>query len=245
MSDWDRLFQIVQVEDPYQHLRSIHQDRVYYDHNKPWVTHASVQNAVAVLDYGRAMIYRDVYHKPIVFDEVRYEGNIPSAFGNLSAEQLVLRFWTGTVAGTYVGHGETYMSPDEVLWWSKGGVLHGLSPSRIAFLKKILEESPADGINPIDGWQEIGVGGKRGEYYLVYFGTDSRTSWKFQLCPAELEDGMKFSVEVLDTWNMTILPIEGVFTVKRHDAFSFEDINGRCVSLPGRPYMALRILRRR
>jgi hypothetical protein len=44
------------------------------------------------------------------------------AVGNLSAEELVHRFWVGTIAGTYVGHGETYLHPqDDVLWWSKGG----------------------------------------------------------------------------------------------------------------------------
>jgi len=51
--------------------------------------------------------------------EVKYEGNIPRRWGNLSAEELVFRFWQGTVAGTYVGHGETYLHPSDVLWWSK------------------------------------------------------------------------------------------------------------------------------
>ena len=49
--------------------------------------------------------------KPVVYDEVKYEGNIPQRWGDLSAEEMVFRFWNGTVAGTYVGHGETYMSP--------------------------------------------------------------------------------------------------------------------------------------
>ncbi len=122
-SDWDRFFQSVQATDPYGHLRSIHNGRMIYNQNQPWVTHASIQNGSAVEDAGRAVLYRDAYRKPVVFDEVKYEGNIPKRWGNLPAEELVFRFWEGTVAGTYVGHGETYFSPDDVLWWSKGGVL--------------------------------------------------------------------------------------------------------------------------
>jgi hypothetical protein len=41
--DWDRFFRIVRDADPYGHLRSIHNGRTWYDHAKPWVTHASLQ----------------------------------------------------------------------------------------------------------------------------------------------------------------------------------------------------------
>ena len=34
--------------------------------------------------------------------------------------------------------GETYLSDDDVLWWAKGGTLHGESPERIAFLKDFM-----------------------------------------------------------------------------------------------------------
>src|SRR5581483_7230286 len=91
--DWDRFFQIVQASDPYAHLRSIHNGSVLYNHTLPWVTHASIQNGAAVEEPGRAELYRDVYRKPIVYDEVKYEGNIPKRWGNLSAEELVFRFW--------------------------------------------------------------------------------------------------------------------------------------------------------
>ena len=63
-------------------------------------------------------------------------------------QELVHRFWRGTVAGCYVGHGETYLHPDDVLWWFKGGVLHGESAARIAFLRRILESAPAGGLEP-------------------------------------------------------------------------------------------------
>ena len=35
MADWDRFFRLVQAEDPYHHLRSIHHSVVQYDHSKP------------------------------------------------------------------------------------------------------------------------------------------------------------------------------------------------------------------
>ncbi len=69
--DWDRYFQIVQAHDPYDRLRSIHNGYLIYDHNKPWVTHASLQNGAAVEEAGRAQMYRDVWEKPIVYDEVK------------------------------------------------------------------------------------------------------------------------------------------------------------------------------
>lgn len=241
--DWDRLFQIVQASDPYAHLRSIHNGSVLYNHTRPWVTHVSIQNGSAVEDYGRAVLYRDVYRKPVVFDEVKYEGNIHHRWGNLPAEEMVHRFWQGTVAGTYVGHGETYLHPEEILWWSRGGVLHGQSPPRLAFLRAILAESPDEGLEPIDKWQNVPFAGTRGQYYLGYFGRDARTEWPFELFRAGLADGMTFSVEVIDTWAMTVTPVPGVFTTRRKDAYTFADTDGRRVPLPGRPYMALRIRR--
>jgi hypothetical protein len=243
MEEWDRLFQLVQSIDPHSHLRSIHQNNLYYDHNKPWVTHASIQNAAAVVDFGRAMLLRDVYRKPVVFDEVKYEGNIPHRWGNISGQELVLRFWMAYVAGTYVTHGETFLSPDDVLWWSKGGVLKGQSPARLAFLRRIMEEGPADGLEPMDKWMELGTGMQRGRYYMLYFGTEPRKSWRFELFRTGLEEGMKFSVDVIDTWEMTVTPVEGVFETKRRDTYIFADKNAREVPLPGRPYIAVRVRR--
>jgi len=46
---------------------------------------------------------------------------------------------------------------------------------------------------------------------------------------------------VIDTWNMTITPVDGVFNLKAKDRYSFVDRDGRAVKLPGKPYMALRI----
>ena len=135
-SDFVRFGEIIAHADPYHHLLSIHNGSLLFNDTLPWITHASIQNGFAVEEPGRAELYRDVYRKPVVYDEVKYEGDIESRWGHLAADELVFRFWNATVAGTYCGHGETYRSADQILWWSKGGVLKGESPARLAFLKK-------------------------------------------------------------------------------------------------------------
>jgi hypothetical protein len=241
-SDWDRLFQVVQAGDSYGHLRSIHNGYQIYNHTLPWVTHASIQNGAAVLDPERAVLYRDVYRKPIVFDEVKYEGDSTRRWGQLSAQELVLRFWNGLIAGSYVGHSEIFGGkPDG--WLAGGGELRGHSVSRLKFLKQVMEAGPPEGIEPIDKWQERRTGGKAGEYYLVYLGAEKPTAWPFVLYKTGLADGMKFTVEVIDTWGITITPVDEVFEIRKRDDYVFAEKDGRSVSLPGQPYMALRIRR--
>lgn len=116
------------------------------------------------------------------------------------------------------------MHPQDILWWSKGGILHGTSPERLAFLRKIVEESPKGGINPINYAADIACGGKEGEYYMMYF-SFNRPSFRL----LELPEDSKFKIEVIDTWNMTITPVEGEFSGKFR------------LDLPGRQYIALRI----
>ena len=217
MSDWDRFFRIVQESDPYQHLRSIHNCRPFYDHNKPWVTHASVQHS----DLERVREWRTTYQKPVVVDECCYEGNIERAWGNISAQEMVHRFWLGTViGGGYVGHGETYLHPQDILWWAKGGELHGESPARIAFLRDILEDSPAQGLEPVDRFGTA----KSTDFYLYYFGVRQPGQYTLQL-PADRQ----YTVEIIDTWNMTLTPLA--------DGISGETL----VKLPSKPYLGLRV----
>jgi hypothetical protein len=242
-ADWDRYCQLVARADPYGHLRSIHNGTLIYNHTQPWVTHASIQNGSAVADFGRAVLYRDVYRKPVVLDEVKYEGDIEQRWGNLSAEEMVHRFWQGAVAGTYVGHGETYRQPDDVLWWSKGGVLRGQSPARIAFLRKVMEEGPAEGLEPIDKWQDARTAGRKGSYYLVYFGNERPTEWKFALPTAGLQESMNLQGEVLDTWDMKVTPLPGVFEARPSGKYVYTCANQPAVMLPGKPYLALRFRR--
>jgi len=239
--DWDRLFQVVQASDPYGHLRSIHNGFYIYNHTKPWVTHASIQNGSAVENAGRAELYRDVYRKPIVYDEVKYEGNIARRWGQLSAEEMVFRFWNGIVAGTYVTHGEVLTSAQQITWTGEGGRLYGQSPPRLAFLAKVLSESPF--LEPVDKWQDTNMAGQLGDYYLLYFGKQTPTSWTFELYKDHIKDGMRFKVDVINTWNMTITPVEGEFVTKKKDNYHFVDEKGRVVPLPGKPYIAARIRR--
>ena len=225
-ADWDRFFRIVQESDPYQHPRSVHNCFAFYDHGKPWVTHVSIQHA----DVERVYEWRSLYKKPIVVDECRYEGNIPHRWGNITAQEMVSKFWEGTVGGGYVGHGETYLRPKDELWWSKGGLLLGESPARIAFLRQIVEDGAAGGF---DSWHEaqnvnrdrFPTGGRAGEYYLTYFRMAQPVQARFQLGEGQ------FQVDVIDTWEMTITPLENT-------------VSGDCtIELPGKPYIALRLRR--
>jgi hypothetical protein len=241
--DWDRMFKVVEAVDPYGHLRSIHNGTLLYNHTHPWVTHASIQNGSAVEDYGRAVLYRDVYRKPVVFDEVKYEGDIPERWGNITAEELVHRFWQGTIAGTYVGHGETYRDAEDVLWWSKGGTLRGQSAPRIAFLRKVLEDGPREGFEPIDKWQDSPVAGQKGQLYLVYLGKEAPREWAVELPRAGLNGPMTLKADVLDTWGMTVTPVEGTFTLRPRDRYTYACPDRPRVPLPGKPYMAIRMRR--
>ena len=242
-ADWDRMFQVVRDSDPYHHLRSIHNENRVYDNNRPWVTHASMQYGTAVESPGTAAILRDAYGKPVVYDEVQYEGNHAERWAQLSGRELVRRIWAGTVGGTYVGHGEYFRSQHGTAWVGEGGTLGGESPPRIAFLRKILEAGPPEGIDLIDRWENDPIGGKPGEYYLVYFGREAPASWVFQLPAKGLADGMAFRAEVVDTWEMTIAPVDGTFVVAKGGSHHFADRNHRSIGLPSRQGIALRIMR--
>jgi hypothetical protein len=217
LGDWDRFFRIVQESDPYRHLRSIHHSNVMYDHSKPWVTHVSIQGS----DLEKAREYVAQYRKPVIYDECKYEGDIPKRWGNISAQELVRRFWLGTVSGAYVGHGETYLDPHDVLWWSKGGVLHGQSPARIAFLRKIVEAGPAEGLNNLSTYY-LGAG-QEGRYYLFYFDVNQPREYEF-----DLAKGARYKASMIDPWEMTVAPVAGTFEGK----FT--------MTLPGKPYLAIR-----
>lgn len=225
-ADWDRFFRVVQESDPYQHLRSIHNCFAFYDHTKPWVTHLSIQRP----DTTQARTWREQYGKPAVFDECCYEGNIEHPWGNISGEEMVRRFWVGATSGGYIGHGDTFLHPQDILWWAKGGVLHGESAPRLAFLRRILEEGPANGLDPQDGVVSYPGGfpcaGQEHHYYLAYFGSHQPAKLVVNL-PAD----ERYQGEIIDTWSMTITPLTEPLA------------RGNVVRLPGKPYHAL-LLRR-
>jgi len=232
-ADWDRFFQIIVKDDPYGHLRSIQQDRIVF--NKPWMTHASIQGTPR----QSAAKDRQLYDMPIVFDEIKYEGDIPPAWGHLPAEDMVDRFWTATVLGVYAGHGETFMKNG---WTGVGGVLIGKSPARLAFYRQIMQTSPPDGIEPIDQSDEATVGGKIGAFYFVYFGRHQPPkNWVLKLPERGLTSGTQFHVDVIDTWNMTTTPVNQVFTMSSLMGNDLTAGNNGIVSMPNQPGILLRV----
>jgi len=221
MDDWDRFFKILMEEDPYQHLRSIHNAIKWYDYTKPWVTHLSLQT----IDLLSIQEWRNHYQKPIVIDECVYEGNLPYDWGNLTAQEMVRRFWVSYVRGAYATHGETYLNEENVLWWSKGGKLHGESPKRLAFMKKIMEEAPKEGLVPHESaWNKTTYLYKGEEYFLYYYGHTQMAYALFDL-PAD----KKYKATVIDTWEMRSKELEDTFSGK------FQ------VPLPQKPYVALKL----
>jgi len=216
LADWDRFFRIVQEADPYQHLRGIHHSQTMYDHARPWVTHASIQSDA----FEKTAEWREAFRKPVVFDECKYEGNIPRRWGDISAREMVRRFWLGTTLGAWVGHGETYLDPKDVLWWSKGGVLHGESAPRIGFLRRLIEDAPE--MEPLAN-PYFPTLAKLGVEYLTYFDYHRPAEYVF-----ELPTGKRFRAETIDPWEMKIAPVDGIFTGRAE------------LKLPGEPYLAVR-----
>lgn len=242
MDDWDHLFQVLVAADPHDRLRSIHQIHIYYDHRKPWITHASVQNGAAVLDDIRAELHRAMTLKPVIFDEVVYEGDIDLRWGNLSAQGMVERFWYGLIGGTYVGHSETYSPTDSAdqSWLGQGGTLQGESAPRLAFLKQIMEEGPAPGFEPIQPWWNYHLAGDPTGYFMRYFGADTPDGWDVALPAREDEAIGTYRADIIDSWNMTVTPVDGLFRMERKDRYDMHDPARPRIELPGKPWIALR-----
>lgn len=237
MKDWDHFFHVIQATDPYSHLRSIHHSRVQYDNSKPWVTHASLQE----YDFGKAAEYRAAWGKPILWDEIQYEGNIARRWGNLSPEEMTRRFWLAIIAGTYATHGETYISTDGAPVWSDGGKLHGHSAPRIAFLRSLIERITSTGLNEFEGAYYLSAG-KPGDLYLYYFDTHCVGEYDFPLPP-----GSHYKCTLIDPWNMTTTELPGIYSGKPRGANEADsnskeavspDQHGNHIQLNGKPYMA-------
>lgn len=231
IDDWNHFIRLFAEKDPYNHLRSIHNGATIFDQTNPLLTHASIQND----ETFKAKELRLKYKKPIVYDECRYEGNINWSWGNLTAEEMVNKFWRGVTNGGYVGHGETYVTEDpvtwgyqstDVLWWSKGGVLRGQSQERIAFLRKIIETAPGY-LTPVvnyEWWMPYSAVAYKDEYFLNYYNLDQPRS---QI--VKLPENSIYKVEIINGWDMTITPVEGEFSGKS------------LIQLPQKPFTALRI----
>lgn len=264
--EWCGIERFVAEHDPYGHLLSCHNIFNIWDANRPLITHASIQ----AKDLSQFNNWQNKFSgKPIIVDECAYEGNIEPFWGSITGTEMMRRFWRCVSQGAYCTHGETFYSDDEILWWAKGGVLHGASPERIAFCRRIIESLPGqlEGepsflqrlmpmlemdkahrsenmsrmpdqilrlvsafIESTDAEfyanSEIGWYGHIGtDVYLRFH--DTRPIARDTV---DLPENKKYTVRVLDTWNMTdeivATGVSGTYTVK----------------LPGRVNMAVLIV---
>ncbi len=215
-ADFDRFLRILKEEDPHQRLRGVHNwydtEDHFFDHNKAGVTHASIQSS----RFFQGLDWRARYPKPLLWDEVRYEGNLPTGWGNLTPEMMTAHFWMGGLTGGYVTHGECYRTvtdtSDDVLWWGKGGTLKGKSPERITFFRGIMENVPLTEMVPtqIELDRDKGNSGvcfvlaKPGQIYLGY------TLDKGQPIQLDLTGTGEYRVELIDTWAMTVRDLQTV-----------------------------------
>ena len=214
--DWEGIGTILQNEDPHHRFRGIHNwydsEDHFYDHTRPWITHASTQTS----QFYNAIKWRNKYQKPLLFDEMRYEGNVNKSWGKLTAKDMTSYFWMAGLSGGYATHGDVYKNDSdgeaEVRWWAKGGTLVGKSPEKIGFFRKVMEEAPVIDMMPqiIDNGNaknlnnNIYIFSKKGEYYLAYV-ADSEQTIELNLI------GKKdYTLQVIDTWNMKIVAEENV-----------------------------------
>ena len=99
LEDWERYAKILCEKDPYRHLRSIHNCGPFYDYARPWVTHCSIQRQELYRAAELPDEWRERYRKPVVLDEIAYEGNIQYGWGNITGEEMVRRFWEAACRG--------------------------------------------------------------------------------------------------------------------------------------------------
>lgn len=230
VNDWDTYAHVIMHNDPYGHLRSIHNCVPMFDHSRPWVTHVSVQRIDVYKTAEMVTDWRAQYRKPVIVDEVGYEGDMDYGWGNLTAEEETRRFWEGYIRGGYMSHGETFVEKGPQIWWSHGGRLYGGSVSRIQFLKEIMAKVPEDAApilltpeNHEENWDSTGL--HDGEsFYLYYYGF-SRPMYRNYTLPA----GHKYRLELIDTWNMTVEELPGTYEGKIR------------IRMGARQYMAVRM----
>lgn len=241
VADFDRFFHIVEQHDPYSHLRSIHYSNQMYNYAHPWVSHVCMQSS----KFDIAAEWRNSLRKPLLWDEVGYEGNLNRRWGNLSGQEQLHRFWLAIMAGGYASHGETLLKETDILdenstpslWWAHGGELRGTSPQRIAFLRKLVEESAAaPGVAP----QRTGLSPQDAPYYLNATAYDDKGAARQILYYLDFHQPLfyefplpegKFSAELVDPWSMKIVQLNGTFSGKSK------------IRLTGLPYQALRFRR--
>lgn len=140
LEDWYAVEEYLVANDPFGNLLSNHNCLATYDYSRPNVTHVCYQSRLVAM----VPMLLQKYEKPVIFDEMCYEGNIIHEWGNISGFEMTNRFWQVCVAGGYGTHGDTFMDENSILWWASGGILKGQSAPRIGFLRQILESLPGN-----------------------------------------------------------------------------------------------------
>lgn len=215
--DWEQIADWIVKKDPYGHLRSIHNCRKLYDFSREWVTHCSIQRQCGDKELDFIPQWLSQYRKPVVIDEMCYEGNIEQDWGNISPQEMLRRMWKTVIGGGYPGHGECY--DRENIWWSHGDRLYGESWKRFGLLHRVMEEAGGKLLPVRYTLAQTADGG----YILYYFG-EHRPDCKWFWLPDAV-----YRAEVIDTWNMTV-EYAGDFTGRFR------------IDLPGREYMAVRLI---
>lgn len=250
VDQWKKLTRQVSEADPYHHLLSIHgSTATYFDYSMPAITHLSIQDEAPVMNFGAASILRSVFHKPVIYDEVGYEGNLKQRWGRHTAQEMTRLMWMGAIGGTYVTHGDTYQRYPgmDTIFWAKGGYFRGESWKRAAFLRAILESNKGP-LDPADISRDLQTATTGKGVWLIYFGTEVKDSWAFNI-PVKNGSfekpvkGQRFKVQVIDTWSMTITDSQEVFETSEAADYRFMDKDNKKVNLPAKPFLAIRIIR--
>jgi len=211
--DWDHLGRTLATSDPYHHLIGNHDIATWYDASKSWITHVVDQDGTHHPDLA-VPIGRNVFHKPVLVDEYGYEGNNGESWGDFSGREIVRQHWELTMAGGYGSHGETFVHPGGILWWSDGGTLIGDSPSRLAFLKSIMVGAPFQELLPSPELVADGTAlAEKSQYLLFYF----EHAGQAQL---SIPGTGFYKVDLIDPWLMKIYPMgtvaAGVHAISIH-----------------------------
>ena len=125
------------------------------------------------------------WNKPIIYDEIQYEGDVERRWGNLSAEEMTRRFWLATIYGSYATHGEVFISADSgphahESSWSDAGRLRGDSAPRIKFLHDLVAKITNVGLNEFEGSYYLSAGTPN-QLYLWYFDYHRPARYEFPL----------------------------------------------------------------
>lgn len=215
IDDWEHYADIVTENDVYGHLISIHNCMKQYDFSKSWITHCSIQRQAGENEIDFIPMWLKKYNKPIVIDEMCYEGNIEQYWGSISGEEMLRRMWKVYVLGGYPGHSECYFGDN--IWWSHGGKLLGESHKRLKFLHDIMAE--CDKIHQTD---YLTVENADKSVKLIYFGEHTPSFKVLKL------DDEKYHLDIIDTWNMAVRYVGTVTGTLK-------------INLPQKEYMALKL----